>query len=75
MKEQQVKDAFIARFGGDFRMFAASGRINLIGEHTDYNNGFVMPAAIDKRIFLAIAPVQGAQTTIKALDLNMEVAA
>src|SRR5689334_21746151 len=32
----------------------APGRINLIGEHTDYNNGFVLPAAIDKAIYVAI---------------------
>ena len=34
-------------FGGSPRIFRAPGRINLIGEHTDYNQGFVMPAAVD----------------------------
>ena len=37
-------------------MFRAPGRINLIGEHTDYNEGFVLPAAIDKAIYFALAP-------------------
>lgn len=37
---------FRAMFGGDARVFRAPGRVNLIGEHTDYNDGFVMPATI-----------------------------
>jgi len=37
-------------------LFVAPGRINLIGEHTDYNEGFVMPAAIDKNFMFAVAP-------------------
>jgi galactokinase len=36
-------------------LFQAPGRINLIGEHTDYNHGLVFPAAIDKRIYFAVA--------------------
>ncbi len=48
--------AFELRFGASPRLFRAPGRVNLIGEHTDYNNGFVMPAAIDFSAFVAIAP-------------------
>ena len=46
------------------------GRINLIGEHTDYNEGFVLPAAIDKAIFFAIAPREDLRCSIHALDLK-----
>lgn len=45
------------------------GRINLIGEHTDYNEGFVMPGAIDKGIYLTISRAKG-KSTIVALDMN-----
>lgn len=44
------------RFGCEPRIFAAPGRVNLIGEHTDYADGFVMPAAIDFATFAAISP-------------------
>lgn len=44
------------RFGQRPRVFAAPGRVNLIGEHTDYADGFVMPAAIDFATFAAISP-------------------
>jgi galactokinase len=42
-----LQAAFQVRFGGQPRIFRAPGRVNLIGEHTDYNDGFVMPAAIE----------------------------
>lgn len=48
----------------------APGRINLIGEHTDYNNGFVLPAAIDKAIYFAISPRNDQKCVIYAYDLD-----
>lgn len=48
----------------------APGRINLIGEHTDYNNGFVLPAAIDKAIYFAISPRNDQKCIIYAYDLD-----
>lgn len=48
----------------------APGRINLIGEHTDYNEGFVMPAAIDKAIWFAIAPRPDEVVQLHALDFD-----
>ena len=46
------------------------GRINLIGEHTDYNNGFVLPAAIDKAAYLAITPRADNIIHLHSIDLN-----
>jgi galactokinase len=46
---------FYERFGREPRVFSAPGRVNLIGEHTDYNDGFVLPMAIDRRTFVAAA--------------------
>lgn len=48
----------------------APGRINLIGEHTDYNNGFVLPAAIDKAIYFAISPRNDQKCVVYAYDLD-----
>jgi len=50
-----VLKEFSDRFGGRPRVFTAPGRINIIGEHTDYSEGFVMPAAIDRQCTVAIA--------------------
>ena len=47
---------FRARFGRPPRLFRAPGRVNLIGEHTDYNDGWVMPAALDRSCWVAAAP-------------------
>ncbi|MGA7722324.1 MAG: galactokinase [Ignavibacteriaceae bacterium] len=48
------------------------GRVNLIGEHTDYNMGFVLPAAIDKAVYFAITPGNNDECILFALDLNEE---
>src|SRR2546423_2908437 len=53
---QELAKAFAGMFGDQPRIFRARGRVNLIGEHTDYNEGFVMPAAINYSTFVAIAP-------------------
>ncbi len=73
MKDKLVKDSFESKFGSEFRFFAAPGRINVIGEHTDYNDGFVLPAAIDKRIYLAINAISGTTITIYSLDFDETV--
>lgn len=49
-----IEDKFKSLFGNDFRVYTSPGRINLIGEHTDYNGGYVFPGAIDKGIYAAI---------------------
>ena len=55
MKERILSE-FSSRFGGTARCWSSAGRINLIGEHTDYNGGYVLPGAIDKVIVAAIRP-------------------
>jgi galactokinase len=52
----EVRRRFRERFGAQPRLFQAPGRINIIGEHTDYSGGLVMPAAIDRRCLVAAAP-------------------
>jgi galactokinase len=52
------------------RLFQAPGRVNLIGEHTDYNDGFVLPIAIDRFIVIAARQRQDTQVNIYALDLH-----
>lgn len=54
MEIQYISEKFKSLFGTKPRMFQSPGRINLIGEHTDYNDGFVLPAAIDKSIVAAM---------------------
>jgi galactokinase len=53
---QQLLDGFKARFGTVASIYRAPGRVNLIGEHTDYNDGFVLPAAIEFYCWAAAAP-------------------
>jgi galactokinase len=51
----ELTKAFQSRYAGAARIFRAPGRVNLIGEHTDYNEGFVLPMAIDRGTTVAIA--------------------
>ena len=52
--KSRIQDKFKVLYGADGEMFASAGRINLIGEHTDYNGGYVFPGAIDKGIIAEI---------------------
>ncbi len=52
----ELRAGFRHRYGTEARVYRAPGRVNLIGEHTDYNDGFVMPAAIEFNVWVAIAP-------------------
>ena len=52
----RIVDRFRARFGGTPSLYQAPGRVNLLGEHTDYNDGFVLPAAIGFHCWVAIGP-------------------
>lgn len=65
-----VRERFVQRFGVEPRVFRAPGRVNLIGEHTDYNEGFVMPAAIEFATWVAAAPRNDATLAIDSLDFH-----
>lgn len=56
MNFQDFRQQFRQLYSNEPRLFSAPGRVNLIGEHTDYNDGFVLPMAIDRRTVVAMAP-------------------
>lgn len=66
----RISDKFIELFGETPRLFRSPGRINLIGEHTDYNQGFVLPASLDKAVFFAITPREDNRVILHAVDLD-----
>jgi len=66
----RVEQAFRSAFDGLPLLVRSPGRVNLIGEHTDYNEGFVLPAAVDKAIVFAIAPRTGSAGSLRALDFG-----
>jgi len=55
-RSTDIAERFRAKFGANPRVYRAPGRVNLIGEHTDYNEGYVMPAAIGLYCWVAISP-------------------
>ncbi|WP_203256826.1 galactokinase [Hyunsoonleella ulvae] len=70
---KDVKNKFIKTFKADPLLIFSPGRINIIGEHTDYNDGFVFPAAVDKGIAAAIQKSDSGYSTAIALDLDSTV--
>ncbi len=68
---KQVTKSFTAAFNNEpEHIFLSPGRINVIGEHVDYNDGFVLPAAINKYICFAVSASGSSQCTIVAKDLD-----
>ncbi|MGB8833641.1 MAG: galactokinase [Candidatus Sulfotelmatobacter sp.] len=63
-----LKSEFKRRFGSECRIFRAPGRVNLIGEHTDYNDGFVMPVAIAFDTFVACAETDDGKLSVQSLQ-------
>lgn len=71
MNADKVRSAFAGYFeGASGAVYTSPGRINLIGEHTDYNGGFVFPGAIDKGMIAEIRPNATRKVRAVALDLN-----
>ena len=69
MKEK-IKQEFAKRFGEGGTMYASAGRINLIGEHTDYDGGFVFPGAIDKCIAAQIKENGTDKVRVYSIDID-----
>jgi galactokinase len=66
-----VQDAFNKRFGKPAELLVrAPGRVNLIGEHTDYNDGFVLPMAIDRSVWMALRPRSDRRVLISSLEME-----
>ena len=67
---QNIKTSFIEKFREEPRIFRSPGRVNILGEHTDYNEGFVLPASIDKNIYIAISKRTDHVINLYATDFN-----
>lgn len=68
-----VLEVFRHKFGSDPAFIArAPGRVNLLGEHVDYNDGFVLPAAIDRATYVAFSPSISNVTTLVATDFSQQ---
>lgn len=65
-----IKEEFKKHFGDGCSVYASPGRINLIGEHTDYNGGFVFPGAVDCGIMAAIRPNGTSKVNAYSIDLK-----
>jgi galactokinase len=69
---KQLREHFEAQYGSSAspRLFRAPGRVNLIGEHTDYNDGFVLPMAIDRSTWVAASPRTDRRIVVMSLDVD-----
>lgn len=67
-----IAEKFRQAFNSEPLLVRSPGRVNLIGEHTDYNDGFVLPAAIDKAVYVAAGKTNGNQCYFIAADMNDE---
>ena len=65
-----IAGRFSARFDGASRVYRAPGRVNLIGEHTDYNDGFAMPAAIEFYCWVAIGAREDRKLSIYSEEFS-----
>jgi len=69
----QISSIYKEKFGHPLAHIArAPGRVNLLGEHVDYNDGFVLPAAIDRATYVAFSSVNTPHSTLVAADLNQQ---
>jgi galactokinase len=66
----KLKEKYVSLFNAEPLMVRSPGRVNIIGEHTDYNEGFVLPAAINKAIYIAIGKRNDKKIHLFAQDYN-----
>jgi galactokinase len=67
----RITERFKTLFAEEPVVTRSPGRVNLIGEHTDYNNGFVLPAAINKAIYMAVSPRNDHELHFVSEDLDL----
>ena len=72
IKTKELEEFFKKRYKSDPVVVVSPGRINLIGEHTDYNGGFVLPAAIDKAIIVAVQKRNDDRISLYAMQFEQE---
>lgn len=70
---KNILEVWTKYFGNNPKLIRSPGRINLIGEHTDYNDGYVFPAAINRYIILALQPSSEEISKVMALDPGEEM--
>jgi galactokinase len=70
---EELRARFEEGYGRRPRLFRAPGRVNIIGEHTDYNDGFALPAAIDLAIVVAAAPRADRRVRARSLALDAAI--
>lgn len=71
---ERIEKQFTRRFGRrPLNIVRAPGRVNLLGEHVDYNDGFVMPAAIERAAYVAFSPSQDGISRLTAADFHADV--
>ena len=70
---KSIEEKFKVHFNNSDLIVRAPGRINIIGEHIDYNDGFVLPAAIDKAIYLGFSKKEAGNTTIESIDFEEKI--
>ncbi len=73
MTPQDLAALHLTTYSAPPRLFAAPGRVNLIGEHTDYCDGFVLPAAIDFSTIVAISPRTDGRVNLHSVNFNQRI--
>src|SRR4051812_10010393 len=70
---ERLRTQFQSLYGAVPRLFSAPGRVNLIGEHTDYNDGFVLPMAIERRTYVAASPRAGRLVRVRSVNTQSSI--
>jgi galactokinase len=70
---KQLGEQFVSIFSAPPKIYRAPGRVNLIGEHTDYNDGFVMPAAVEFFTWAAISPRQDRKLVVRSENFQEQL--
>jgi galactokinase len=69
IEKKDLQQQFVQKFGREPKWIVrAPGRVNLIGEHTDYNDGFVLPLAIDRAVWVALEPRDDRKVVVHSID-------